>query len=334
MKTYQAFITTLLILFFMIGTASLYAQPNGSESLTYPSYNVRGFVQQQFIDDQTPGVPAGFSIYRARIGIAGNITDQLSINLIGGFVEPPQRTPRLVNAFVDYRLSDFLTIRAGQFLLPFGLEGPEVITFNPAIERSMAIRRLNTFNMFRDVGVQLRGNWSRLNYAAAIINGTGANQAAQLNPKDMIGRIGLKLSDNLEIGISGHTGKYHLAGNPDSEESRNRFGLDIHYTGNPFFFRGEFITRKDELPDNEHITMNGGYLLAGFYLTDQIESIIRYDYFKPNTDLDDNLLIGYTIGANYYITGRNRLSINYEIRDNDLNPEFGNLLTLQLQVVL
>ncbi len=334
MKSKQTVITIFLTLFFVTGTASLYAQSNSSENHSNPSYNIRGFVQQQFVDDRTPGVPAGFSIYRARIGIAGNITDQLSINLIGGFVEPPQRTPRLVNASIDYRIHDLLTIRAGQFLLPFGLEGPEVITFNPAIERSMATRRLNTFNMFRDIGVQASGSRSRFNYAVAIINGTGANQTAQMNPKDLIGRAGIQLTHNLEIGISGHSGKYLPAGNPDSEQSRNRAGLDIHYDGNPVFFRGELITRKDNLPGSESVTMNGGYLLAGLHVTDRIETIARYEYFTPNNDLDDNRLTGYTIGANYYLTGRNRFSINYEIRDNEQNSEFGNLLTFQLQVVL
>lgn len=332
--SYQALFTIMLTLFGGTGTVLLYAQSNGSEDHSYPSYSVRGFVQQQFIDDQTPGVPAGFSVYRARIGVAGKITDQLSINFIGGFVEPPQRTPRLVNASVDYYFHELLTIRAGQFLIPFGLEGPEVITFHPAIERSMAIRRLNTFNMFRDIGVQAMGSHSRINYAVAFINGAGANHVSQMNPKDLIGRVGIQLLENLEIGLSGHTGKFLPADNPDREEPRNRAGIDIHYTGYPVFFRGEFITRKDNLPGNESVIMNGGYLLVGYHVTDRVEAIARYDYFSPNKELDNNHLTGFTIGANYYLTGRNRISVNYEIRENELNPEFGNLLTIQLQVVL
>lgn len=120
----------------------------------------------------------------------GALSDKIRGNVIGGFVEPPQNTPKLVQAFMDYRVNQYLSVRAGQFLIPFGLEGPEVITLNPAIERSLAVRRLNTFSMFRDIGIQASGNISRINYAIAFVNGAGANQREQINPKDIVGRVG------------------------------------------------------------------------------------------------------------------------------------------------
>ena len=317
-----------------VAASSATAQSAENSQSTFPSYDVRGFVQQQFFYDESPGVPAQFTLYRTRIGLQGTLSDRIRVNVIGGFVEPPQNTPRLVQAFMDYRVNEHLSIRAGQFLMPFGLEGPEVITLNPAIERTLAVRRLNTFSMFRDVGIQASGNISRLNYAIALVNGTGANQREQINPKDIVGRIGFQLADNVEAGISGHVGNYRPDPADENYESRYRLGVDLNFAGDPVFLRGEYILRNENLPNGGELTMNGGYVLAGYKFSRQIEGIARYEFYTPNTDLDDNLLQAFTIGANYYLVRRTRLSVNYEFRDNQLNPDFGNLFTVQLQLVL
>lgn len=311
------------------------AQPDTSTEAdtSLPSFNIGGFVQQQFAADQTSESPSHFSIHRARIGVTGNVTDHISVNLIGGYIEPPNGTPRLVNAFIDFDIHPLLQVRTGQFLLPFGLEGPEVIIFNPAIERSTAIRRLNTFTMFRDVGVQISGKGSIFNYSAAVVNGTGANQTAQIEPRDVIGRVGFTPTENLEVGLSVHTGQYQPDPTIRNYESRIRAGADINYEGEPLLLRGEYIIRRDDR-FSEHLEMNGGYLLTGYKLTDKFETLVRYDYYDENTSSDGDWLTSFTIGANYYFVGNTRLSVNYEFRDDQLNPELGNLLTVQMQLAL
>ena len=325
---------TSIAIFLLFLTSSVYAQSSDSEQGIYPSYSLFGFVQQQYVADRTPNTPAGFSIHRARLGVTGSITDNLRVRILGGFVEPPQNNPQLLHAHMDYRINPLLTIRAGQFLLPFGIEGFEGIPLNPAIERSIAVRRLNTFRMFSDIGVQASGNLSRINYAVALVNGTGANQAEQMNLKDVIGRVGIELADNFEIGLSGHAGNYQPAQDPDNDQARYRAGIDMEYSGDPLFFRGEFITRNDHQPDSETITMNGGYFLGGLAITDRLEGVTRFEYFTPNTDANDNRYVGYTVGANYYFVGRTRLSVNYEFRDDEMNRDIGNMLTVQMQIVL
>ena len=325
---------TSIAIFLLFLTSSVYAQSSDSEQGIYPSYSLFGFVQQQYVDDRTPNTPAGFSIHRARLGVTGSITDNLRVRILGGFVEPPQNNPQLLHAHMDYRINPLLTIRAGQFLLPFGIEGYEGIPLNPAIERSTAVRRLNTFRMFSDIGVQASGNLSRINYAVALVNGTGANQAEQMNLKDVIGRVGVELADNFEIGLSGHAGNYQPVQDPDNDQARYRAGIDIEYSGDPVFFRGEFITRNDHQSDSETITMNGGYILGGLAITDRLEGITRFEYFTPKTEANDNRYVGYTVGANYYFAGRTRLSVNYEFRDDEMNPNLGNMLTMQMQIVL
>lgn len=311
-----------------------FGQSTTNKNQTTPSFKFGGFLQQQFIADQTDGVAEQFLIKRARVGATGTLTDRISVNLIGGFVEPPDRNPALVNAFIDFDIHSLFQVRTGQFLLPFGLEGPEPIFLNPAIERTMAIRRLNPFRMFRDVGVQIGGRGSILNYKIAVVNGKGANQAEEFNPKDVMGRIGITPFEHFEVGASIHIGQHQPVPINENHEDRFRAGVDISYVGNPVFFRGEYIMREDDFAGGNTLVMNGGYLLGGYKFSDQFQGIARYEFFTPNTELDDNELTAITLGANYYFVGNTRLSVNYEIRDDNLNPDLGNLLTVQMQVTL
>ena len=305
-----------------------------NDAITLPDYRIAGFIQQQFVVDESPDSPARFSTHRARIGISGQVTDRIRVNFVGGFVEPPSRTPRLVNAFVDFDVHPLLQIRTGQFLVPFGLEGPEVITFNPAIERSTVIRRTNTMNMFRDVGVQLSGRHSGLSYAVALVNGTGANNAEQIEPKDLLGRVGYNIISSVNVGVSAHLGQYRPDPAVDINEARYRLGADISYSGDPVFFRAEYVYREDKRTDASALQMNGFYVLGGYHITGRIQGIARFEYLDPNSDGASDELSIITLGANYRFAGNTRISANYEIRDDKLNPDLGNVFTVQMQVAL
>lgn len=338
-KTHKILLSAIAILSltaFSLLVNTAYGQSDSSDEpeISYPAFNVGGFLQQQFIADQTPDSPPRFSTHRARLGVTGKITEKISINLIGGYTELPNNTPRLVNAFVDFDIHPLLQVRTGQVLVPFGLEGPQPIPLNPAIERSTVIRGLNTFAMFRDVGIQVSGSRSMVNYAVAVVNGAGANQTEQIDPKDIIGRVGVNLTDEIGVGLSGHVGQYQPNPAIDNNESRYRAGLDVGYTGNPLFLRGEYQIREDDRPTTDSQKMNGGYLLGGYELTDKLETIARYEYYDRNTSLDNDHVTGLTIGANYYFVGNTRLSANYTFRDDQINPDLGNLFAGQMQVTL
>lgn len=329
--------TFCLLLAFMLCMSfdSIFAQEiTVNTENDFPSMHFAGFMQQQFVADQNPDVPATFSIKRARVGVAGAITKKISLNLIGGYVEPPDNTPRLVNAFIDFDIHPLLQLRTGQFLLPFGLEGPEPIFLNPAIERSHTVRRINTFTMFRDMGIQLSGKKSKLGYALAFVNGAGANSNAGIDPKDFMGRIYINPLEYFTIGISGHLGSYQPVPGSDDYEARTRAGVDLSYENEVLLVRWEWILRRDNLQTEGNLKMGGGYLLGGYRFSKQVETIARLEYFEPNTSVGNDELKAYTLGANFYFLGNTRLSVNYELIEDRINPDFGNQLTIQMQVVL
>lgn len=327
-RFYIHILTTLLFLAVFSYSANAQEQP-------FPSFRTVGFMEQQIQFDQTPGSTTQFSVYRARFGMAGRLTENIRFNVVGGLVEPPQRNPQLVNAFIDFDIHPLLQLRAGQFLAPFGLEGPEVITLNPAIERSLAIRRMNTLAMFRDVGIQASGSFAQMGYAIALTNGSGANNPDPNNTKDIMGRVYYNVTEVLQVGLSGHAGSFQvaLAGGNESEQRRWRTGIDFFYRGSPIFTRGEYQIRNDKLPAGD-LKSQGGYLLAGYRINERVESIVRLEYLDPSDVLDNVELTVFTAGINYYLAGQSRISANYEIRDDKMNPNLGNLITIQLQMVL
>lgn len=324
---------TFILVFLFFGRVDAQDSSLNSDQ-TLPSFKLGGFLQQLIIADQTPDSPTRFSIHRARLGVAGSITDRIRVNLIGGYVEPPDRTPHLVNAFIDFNIHSLFQVRTGQFLVPFGIESPEVIIFNPAIERTATIRRLNPYVMFRDIGVQVSGKGSIINYEIALVNGEGANQTEEFDPKDVLARIGFTPVEHFELGISGNFGQYQPVTTSEEHEARTRLGVDLSYSNNPIYFRAEYITREDDLPGGNSLEMNGWYLLGAYKFIEGVQGIVRYESFDPETSIDKNEYTAFTIGANYYFIRNTRLSVNYEIRDDKLNPDLGNLLTVQMQVAL
>jgi len=308
-------------------------QTDGQGENPYPAYRITGFMEQNFSYEQDSDDPVAFSIYRARIGLTGRFNELISLNIVAGALEPPNRNPQLVNGFLDFDIHPMFQLRTGQFLVPFGLEGPEPIFLNPAIERSLALRRMNDLRMFRDVGIQASGSQDGISYAIAIINGTGANVAERIDPKDLIGRIGFQATDELALGASFHMGRRPVADEPN----RYRFGLDATWRSDPFLVRGEYIIRTDEQPDGDNLNQHGGYVLAGYHFNEELQGILRFEMHRPDTDVDfsDSALTILTAGINYYLQGQTRISLNYEVRgDRRDNVDPGNLLTLQMQIVL
>ncbi len=305
-----------------------------TDDRSYPAYRLTGFMEHNFTYEEDANDPLGFSINRARVGVAGQLNELISLNIVAGALEPPNRNPQLVNGFVDFDIHSMFRLRTGQFLVPFGLEGPEPIFLNPAIERSYAIRRLNHFRMFRDVGIQASGSQDGISYAIAFINGTGANVAERIDPKDLLGRFGYKATDELTLGISFHIGTFP---NPQTEADRFQLGLDGTWRSDPLLFRGEYIYRKDEQVGQRDINRHGGYVLAGYHFREELQGILRFELYQPDTDLDfsDAGLTVLAAGLNYYLQGQTRVSLNYEVHsDRRENADPGNMLTIQMQIVL
>lgn len=302
---------------------TMFLYPSGKAE-EYPDIETLGLVQQEFIEEHNNDATPNFLMKRARLGVSGEIREDVYVELIGGALEPPNNAPALVNAFADFRVHSLFKIRAGQFVVPFGHEGPQLIFQNPAIERSRAFRTTNTYNMVRDVGFNISGKSSLWGYEAAWLNGSGANLSDGLEATDFMGRLFLKPIENLKIGASGNYSESRL---PAKTETL-RYGGDFSWEPGDFLLHGEYFHRTDENGSEEH-SVNSAFLLAGYTLAEDFQPIVRGEFSEGETIGQDDLDF-YSVmpGFNWYYADPSRLAINYDIREGQ-----DNLLTLQMQYV-
>jgi len=62
---------------------------------------------------------------------------------------------------------------------------------------------MNTYLMFRDIGINIYGKYSIVDYSLSVLNGHGANATESTDAKEVLLRLNFNLSDNLIVGTSG-----------------------------------------------------------------------------------------------------------------------------------
>ena len=330
-KPFKGFV---ILAFLLFSTHTAWAQDDGTSDSqgqsSYPDLQPAGFFQGHFSAYDHANRPSEFSIHRARFGFAGDISNNLQLNLIVGAMEPPNNSPALVNAFADFTIDPLFNLRAGQFLLPFGLEGPESIIKNPAIERAVSTRRMNPFRMFRDIGAMAFGTYDFVSYRVAVVNGNGANLAETQGGKDILGRMDFDLTDELMAGFSGHVGTYEAG--PYEQLNRQRWAIHAQYQNNPLLVRGEMMLHDREINNTTREQSHGGYLLAKYKMKNKWEVIGRWDYHNPENT--DNTYRGVTLGTNYQLSGLSSLSLNGTVYTEHDGSSPHYMLNIQLQLVL
>jgi hypothetical protein len=271
-------------------------------------------------------------------------------------------TVNLSFAQLDYLLNDYMTLAAGNLLLPLG-------TYS---ERSAGwLNKFPDDPLPRDelpgagVGAQILGaiplgqEGKMLNYAVYGVNGpSSVDGTGNASALDLGGNVGLR-SDNavanlhgnpsgggrvglfipykphydVEIGLSGESGQWDNAGN--HTWSAGVVDATLHL-GSYFEARGEFIRSKFGSDDAGTVHPGGwwvqaGYKLAGLNLefpgVNNIELVGRYDTAHDGLGIKSQR---YSVGYIYYLSNTLLFEGDYEFHEGN-DPGFqGNELILQL----
>jgi hypothetical protein len=271
-------------------------------------------------------------------------------------------TLNLSFAQLDYVVNDYMTLVAGNMLLPLGTYSERVAGWLNKIPDDPLGRDLLPGS---GVGAQLRGalpigeHGQYLNYAVWGVNGpSSADGTGSATSLDLGGNVGLR-SDNavanlhgspsggarigyflpykphydLEIGVSGQTGEWDNAGT----HLWNALVFDATLHLGPWFeTRAEFINTWYGSDDAGNVHPNGwwvqaGYKLAGLNLNlpvvSNLELVSRYDTIYDGLGTRTHR---YTAGFIYFFTNALLLEGDYEfIRGNDPGRQ-GNEFLLQL----
>ncbi len=249
-----------------------------------------------------------FSLRRARLSLGGTIVKNLSFKLSADLV----KSPALLDAQIDYAPLRWAGLRFGQFLVPFSLDNVTSVADIDMVSRPAVIEALapgrDIGSSGRDAGLAAFGSWKIAEYSFGFFNGAGINKADADGRKDFSGRLVLKPAEFLAVGGSVYRGRRAPAeGAPLAD--RDKEGLEALLRIDRVMVKGEYIHARDGL-----VSKAGWYALAGvFALPGKLQALVRYDALDLDRAVPDDGKHIVTFGVNWYIAGRTKLQVNYEI---------------------
>lgn len=301
---------------------------------------LNGYTQVRY---QVPeNATSGFDIHRARLILDGDITDHIYYKLQPEFAGT---SPKLLDAYMDYTVGQYLKFTTGQFKIPFSQESLISSSMLETIDRSQVVEALVARSKDvignqngRDIGIKAGGNFLRLydryliEYDLALLNGQGIDTTDLNDQKDYVGRLLIHPIKDLSIGGDYYTGRYALAGITGTSYERTRIGAELAYIHDPVSLKAEYIRGRDG--SKTTITTRQGWYVQGtcFLLAKKLQGVLKYDAYDSNVNVPHNTSTVYTIGMNWFFTTLTRIQVDYEIKDVDRATKNSNLLAAQVQV--
>ena len=290
-----------------------------------------------------------FGVDRVRLDFRGHAFDPMIRYRVQ--IDPAEDPADGVNALRDAYLqwnheTTGAAIRAGQFKTPFGRQWITDADRFQLVDRSDPAR---FFTFGRDVGAMLHGSLldSRLEYAAAVFNGTGTGGVNDGNDHLWVGRVvfdpfgpfdlfegdpersedfGISVGANYALrNLSEAQGMTVFGAMTEADESSLGIDAQLRFLG--FSLLGEVFTRTTEEDDDlgfEDIDDTGFYVQGGYFLLDRLEVAARYSSRNREDDNvgadDDTEEI--TVGLGYYLAGHgHKVQLDYTQRN--FEPEAG-----------
>lgn len=294
-----------------------------------------GYSQIRYRFQQDSKSSDGFDIRRARLDLRGNVSPYFSYRLQTDFVV----TPKLLDAYGEIKINDYLNFTIGQAKIPFSLENLASSNKMESIDRSQVVEALvarskDTIGNHngRDIGLQVGGSFGKyqnrylFDYRIGVFNGAGINQEDKNDFKDIVGRLIVHPVKGLDFGGSYYTG---ISGKLiPANQDRKRYGIELNYVFKLFSMHGEFIEGKDGT-----IKRNGWYTQAGYYLIPaKFQLIAKYDTYDTNTSAANDLSTAYLIGGTYIFNNWSRIQAGYTIKREEGPEKSNNLGVIQYQI--
>lgn len=303
---------------------------------------LNGYAQVRFQSLQEPGKKDGFDIRRARLDLKGAIAEKWDYRLQLEFAT----SPKILDAAIVYKCSDYLKIAAGQFKVPFSLENLTGSNKLECIDRSQVVEALTARGKDvagnqngRDIGLQCSGSVFNINdfylidYAVGIFDGAGINTTDNNEAKDLAARLLIHPVKGFDIGGSYYNGYDNWAtGTPATamNQVRKRFGGELSYTLNDFSLKAEYIKGIDG-----GIIRSGYYAQAGYYfIPKKFQLILKFDSYDADLDKEKNISSNYICCINYMFNDFTRIQAGYTNRhEEDKGNRINNdLIAIQLQI--
>ncbi len=290
-------------------------------------FKVSGFGQVRY--QYSENAVDDFDVSRARIKINGKLGDRISLF--------SQLDTTLDNILCDYWIqfdySRYISLRVGQFCIPFGWQTP-ISPYNLlTVDYSQVISNLNGGGDLRDQGLMFSGEVGYLNYVLAVTNGEGRNESDENDQKAFVGRVGLRPIKGFEWGVSGYYGD-----RGQTRYTRKRIGTDIRYNYGVLLLQGEYIHSDDDtintaIESESHTLPGEGYFIeVGYKIIPTIQPVMKYDVWDPDVKGNYGKTVIYGVGLNWYFAKQSKLQAIYEIKREEHNEIDNDVFIVQLGV--
>lgn len=281
---------------------------------------ISGYIQARYRWDEADGENT-FSVRRVRLSLkgapAGWIDYRLQVELAS--------SPKLMDAVVRLKIRPWANFQIGQQKVPLSLENPYPSLQFEAIDNAQVITNLTGFKDLsginaagRDIGVAFygaaaeRNGFSAVEYTFGVFNGSGINRSDDNSSKDFAARLDLHPVRALTLSASCYIGGATLS-DPTHEKSRtadrHRYGAGIRFDDEHLLLRGEYLYGK-----TGSLESDGWYLLAGLWIRDKVQPVVRYDAFRRDRAHGSSLQTNYMAGANWWPAKFLRLQLNYTLK--------------------
>jgi Phosphate-selective porin O and P len=294
------------------------------------------FIQTRYsvapIEGSEAAFDPNFRISRAEVRWAGKIADRIGAGVEMQYQEAPDGTPdRLLNdAFLEYYFNTHATVRAGQFVKPFGFDVEQASAVRESPER--AVFSGYFFPGERDRGVMLSGDlgflsgppFKDLQYFVGVFNG---NRFFNDNNRQVnyMARVRKHFDKKLAVGASMQLGKQVLPPGVSGNDNERIFGLDVQFAAGRFGIRGEAVAGN--MPSTSvafqpvffpafrpgaHST--AGALFVGYRIAGNNNVYARYNQFNGDPVTGKNVR---TVNIGYFrpISRLSRLNVDYQFKN-------------------
>ncbi len=215
---------------------------------------------------------------------------------------PTSAASVLQDFFITY-LSTYADVSIGQFKIPVSWEG-----YNSSGKLMFPERAIvaTTFGDKRDLGIRIEKKFSKVGYSAGVFNGSGLNSFDGNLQKDVALRLEAYPVDGLTLAAV----TYDSIGQRDLAGTKDRWEADARYEAGQFLVQGEAIVARDVTKDAMPAQFGRGfYVLSGYTFHDvdshfhgDLQPVVRFGAFDPDTDVADNALVHVDVGVNYYVS--------------------------------
>ena len=254
----------------------------------------------------TDAATSSFNVLSVRLSLAGDIGRKFDYKFQFEFMNP-----KLIDAYVRYKIHQGFSLQAGQFHTNFSLEGPmapldmEAIDYAPIV-KAVACQTPDT----RDIGFAAYGaaakrdGYSILEYSVGVFNGEGKNKLDANKSKDIIAR--LKINPFKKLTLSG---SFSYGERGETYIRNMRYAAGLWWHGERFYLRSEYLTlrQKDAGVNN---SIEGCYAVAGIWIK-KFCPLVRYNFMDSNMGGTHARQSDYLVGLDFKPLKYLRLQANY-----------------------